>query len=94
MTMCLKLPQLKAVCPPPFLHSSGGWASPERELCGFGWFALGAVSQPQGFLRLDGWKGSLEMQPIGGLVLCPMCLEWWRVCWGSVFPLIGFHLPG
>lgn len=77
MTMCLKLPQLKAVCPPPFLHSSGGWASPERERAlWFGWFALGAVSQPQGFLRLEGWKGSLEMQPIGGLVLCSMCLEW------------------
>ena len=52
--MHLKLPQLKAVCPPPFLHASLRLdQSMERPLW-IGWFVLKLCSQPLGPLPAQG----------------------------------------
>ena len=60
--MHLKLPQLKAVCPPPFLHASLRLDRPIEWPLWIGWFVLKLCSQPLGPPGLEFWEDSLETQ--------------------------------
>ena len=60
--MHLKLPQLKAVCPPPFLHASLRLDQSMERPPWIGWFVLKLCSQPLGPLGLEFWEDSLETQ--------------------------------
>ena len=46
--MHLKLPQLKAMCPPPFLHASLRLDQPIERPLWIGWCGLKLYSQPLG----------------------------------------------
>ena len=91
VTMHLKLPQLKAMCPPPFLHASLRLDQPIERPLWIGWFVLKLYSQPLGPPGLEFWEDSLETQLVWSK-LAGVSLELWRVLQASVSPLLPSHL--